>query len=77
VTSVADEVKSLAGRYGIVPRTDEAAFLARHVNRIEGVEGDEVLELIAELVIRGRLTKEEGYRLGLAHSRERHGLGDE
>jgi len=77
MTSAAEEVKSLAARYGIVPGADEAAFLARQVNRIEGVEGDEILELIAELVIRGRLTTEEGYRLGLAHSRERHGLGDE
>lgn len=75
MTLVAERVREIAKRHGVVvDHNSQANFLARHVSRIEGIEGDETLEMIAELATRGHLTKAEAYKLGLDHSLERHAI---
>jgi hypothetical protein len=70
MTKTAQLVKDLAETRRVTLQADEASFLADQFNRIEGVEGDETLRLIADLMRAKAISTEEGGDLVLAHVRE-------
>lgn len=70
MTKTAQLVKDLAETRRVTLHNDEASFLADQFNRIEGVEGDETLRLIADLMRAKAISPEEGGNLVLAHVRE-------
>jgi hypothetical protein len=63
-------VERMAARHGVVAASDYASVLADQLNRIEGIEGDETLALIATMMREGILSDEEGTRLIIKHSDE-------
>lgn len=69
----AEKVKNLAGYYKVKPAPGYAEKLADALNTIEGVEGDDTLSLIADLLREGVLTVDEANALTLAHMREQRG----
>ncbi|MGO7353922.1 hypothetical protein ACCS66_04200 [Rhizobium ruizarguesonis] len=68
--TVAREVLELAEQHGVVDRNGYPEWLADQLCRIEGIEGDETMELIAALGRDGILTSLEMTDLTLQHSRE-------
>lgn len=68
--SIREQVQDLASQYGIAASDDHASSLADQFNRIEGVEGDETLALIATLMRAGVVTDEEGTALVIRYSDE-------
>jgi hypothetical protein len=70
MTKTAQLVKDLAETRRVTLYTDQASFLADQLNRIEGVEGDETLRLIADLMRAKAISSDEGGNLVLAHVRE-------
>lgn len=75
--SVAQYVGEIAASHGVEVDTSSRAYrLARDVSRIEGIEGDETLDLIAELMRLGAFSAEQGISLCLTHHDEtRHADG--
>lgn len=70
MTKTARLVKDLAETRRVTPSDDKASFLAEQFNRIEGVEGDETLNLIADLMRAKAISPDEANKLTLAHVRE-------
>lgn len=70
MTKTAKLVKDLAEARRVKPYNDKASFLAVQFNRIEGVEGDETLDLIADLMRAKAISPGEATDLTLAHVRE-------
>lgn len=68
-TSEKDE--NLVQYYAVKLSTDYPDRLADALNRIEGVEGDDTLHLIATLLQSGILSVEEANNFTLAHTREK------
>jgi hypothetical protein len=71
MTKTAQLVKDLAETRRVTLYTDKASFLADQINRIEGVEGDETLRLIGDLMRAKAISPREGGNLVLAHVREK------
>lgn len=71
MTKTAQLVKDLAETRRVNLYTDKASCLADQINRIEGVEGDETLRLIGDLMRAKAISPEEGGNLVLAHVREK------
>ena len=70
MTKTAKLVRDLAETRGVLPYNDRASFLAIQFNRIEGIEGDETLNLIASLMRAQAITPDEAIDFTLAHARE-------
>lgn len=73
---VAFKVRSLARVHGVFlqPKgTDRAYDLAAAVNRLEGVVGDEIVDLIGLLLRSGHITFKEAGALTAAHNNEVYG----
>jgi len=70
MTKTAKLVRDLAETRKLALFDDSASFLADQFNRIEGVEGDETLKLIADLMRVKAISPVEGGNLVLAHVRE-------
>lgn len=70
MTITAKLVKDLAETRRVTLYDDHASSLADQFNRIDGVEGDETLRLIADLMRAKAISSEEGGNLVLAHVRE-------
>ncbi|UWU29131.1 hypothetical protein N2600_03935 [Rhizobium sp. WSM1274] len=68
--TVAREVLELSEQHGVVDRNGYPEWLADQLCRIEGIEGDETMELIAALGRDGILTSLEMTDLTLRHIRE-------
>jgi hypothetical protein len=68
--TVAEKVQLLAEEHGISLRGDYASYLANEINRIEGIEADQTLELIGGLMEADILSNEDGVKLILQHHRE-------
>jgi hypothetical protein len=71
MTQTAKFVQDLAISHRVSPKSDKASFLANEFNKIEGVEGDETLELIADLMRVKAISSDEANKLTLAHVREK------
>jgi hypothetical protein len=67
---VSEKIREFAQEHGIVPSDDYPSYLAREINRIEGVEGDETLDLIIEMARRNILSEDEALEFVLRHSDE-------
>lgn len=76
MASVTEIVKQMAEANNIAPPSDYPAFLAQQFNRIEGIEGDETLDLIIALVRGGVLSSTEGTALVIKHGEEIEGLAE-
>lgn len=70
MTTVAEKVLILAEDHRVTQKNDYASYLANEVNRLEGIEADEILELIGALMEANVLTNVEGVELILGHHRE-------
>lgn len=68
--TTAEKVENLALYYKIQPSNGYPERLADALNRLEGIEGDRTLSLIADLMRENILTVEEANRLTLAHVRD-------
>jgi hypothetical protein len=68
--TTAEKVVNLARYFTAKRSNDCAAQLDDAVNRIEGVDGDDILRLIADLMREGILTTDEANEFTLAHMRE-------
>ncbi len=69
--TVAEEVRQIAIQYGVkVDSSSRAYRMAVAVNRLEGIEGDETLDLLATLSRLGHVTREQAVGLVLRHARE-------
>ena len=65
-----EKVAALADQHGIERSRDESAFLAKAFSRISGIEGDETLELIADLLKARVISTDEATAMVLSHVRE-------
>lgn len=73
--TIADQVSELAAQHDVVvDKENYANWLADAVNKIEGIEGDETLDLIVELMKRDILDEETGCQMAIQHSREIRGV---
>ena len=68
--TVTQKVKLLAQYHRVKASYGYAELLADDLNRIEGIEGDETLSMIADLMREGILSVDEANTLTLAHVRE-------
>lgn len=68
--TTAEKVENLARYFKIKRSPGYPEQLADALNRIEGIEGDETLSLIADLLREGILSVDEANALTLAHVRE-------
>ncbi|MCZ8158334.1 MAG: hypothetical protein O9256_00320 [Rhizobiaceae bacterium] len=64
------KVKNIARYYNVTPSDEHAERLADALNRIEGIEGDDTLRLIADLLREGILSVDEANAMTLTHVRE-------
>jgi len=67
--TTAEKVQNLARYFKFKPTAEYSDWLADAVNRIEGIEGDAILSLIADLLREGILTVDEANAFTLAHVR--------
>lgn len=65
-----EKVENIARYYNVKPSDGRAEWLAGALNRIEGIQGDETLSMIADLMRQGILSVDEANTLTLAHVRE-------
>ncbi|MTH95927.1 hypothetical protein [Roseibium sp. RKSG952] len=71
MTPTVQKVLEIAEKHGVtIDRESYAAYLSREICRIEGIDGDDTLELIASLAKQGVISKDEGYRLVIDYSSE-------
>ena len=68
--TTAEKVRNLANYYNVKRSSGYPEQLSNALNRIEGIEGDETLSLIADLLRNGILTVEEANTFTLTHVRE-------
>jgi hypothetical protein len=68
--TVADEVRSLTDRYGVKVSEEYAERLAGELNRLADIEGDETLELLADLMRLGKISTDQCNQMILRHVRE-------
>ncbi|MBX9455447.1 MAG: hypothetical protein KL863_05155 [Rhizobium sp.] len=68
--TIKEKVADLAARHGIARSTDRAAFLSGAFSRIAGIDGDETLDLIADLLKARVISNDEASAFVLAHVRE-------
>ncbi|NKK58824.1 hypothetical protein GFM44_23285 [Rhizobium leguminosarum bv. viciae] len=61
--TVADEVRQLAEMHGVTLTRDYASYLATHVSRIAGIEGDDILNMVIELGRREIITEAEVFSI--------------
>lgn len=69
--TTAEKVENLARYYKIKPSADYCEWLADTLNKIDGIDGDDTLSLIATLIREVILTVDEANNFTLAHVRER------
>ena len=65
------KVEELAALHGITRSADKAAFLAGALSKIAGSDGDETLEMIADLLKARAISTDEATAMVLGHVRER------
>lgn len=73
MTTTSDQVRQLARSHGVkvpIRGDDHAHDFAVVLNRLEGVEGDDTLILIAQLLKGGFISYDRAGELTIAHSRE-------
>lgn len=69
--TVAEHVKRLAAVHGIaVDLSDGALRMSVAFSRLEGIEGDETLLLMAELYLHGCISKDDAYSMIERHDAE-------
>lgn len=68
--TTAEKVENLRRYYKVKPSHGYPEMLADALNKIEGIEGDETLSLIADLLRHNVLTAKEANTFVLAHVRE-------
>lgn len=71
MSTTREQAAALAVQHGIQRSTDRAAFLANAFSKIGGIDGDETLELIADLLNARVISKEDATAMVLSHIRER------
>jgi hypothetical protein len=69
--TVAEQVQLLAEEHSIALKDDHASRLANAINRLEGIEPDATLELIAALINADVITKNDGIELAMQHHDEK------
>lgn len=68
--TTAEKVENLRRYYKVKPSQGHPEQLADALNRMEGIEGDDTLSLIADLMREGILSVDEANTLTLEHVRE-------
>lgn len=68
--TTAEKVENIARYYNVKPSDGRAEWLADALNMIEGIQGDETLSMIADLMREGILSVDEANTPTLAHVRE-------
>lgn len=68
--TTAEKVENIARYYNVKPSDGHAEWLADALNRIEGIEGDDTLRMIADLLREGHLSVDEANAMTLTHARE-------
>ncbi|WP_322886524.1 hypothetical protein U8C31_18345 [Sinorhizobium medicae] len=69
--TMAERVKNLARYYQVKPSADYSEWLSDALNKLEGIDGDDTLSLIADLMREGVLTVDDANTWTLMHVRER------
>lgn len=71
MTPTAKRIQEIAEANGIsIDRESYAAFLANEVCRLEDVDVNETIDMIAELMKEGIISHEDGYRFVVEHHQE-------